>query len=354
MKQNTKSNTSESVLLNPQTPKPLGLRSRLSTLLFLIQMTSLLGLQASESWIEDFTANPLQQGWSVEGDASLFSWSMEDENLMATWDSSQPNTFFYRKLETPVHHTDTFSLGFTIHVDSITGGVNPEKSGSLQLALGLIQTTRAFTPGFIRGTGTDSPELFEFNYFPDTGFGATISPVMISSEHQFAAGFEFPVTMKSGSTYEITMSLNGRTGILTTTILEDQTHEIPVQDVVITEDFSGFTLDAVSITSYSDAGQSEFAGSILATARIDDIQFQSLDSNLLTLQTKLEQGVPSINFTAEIGMVYQLQRSTDLIDWIDLEVRHVAEFSGETALEDPNPPSGHAFYRIQKSQVIAQ
>ena len=39
---------------------------------------------------EDFSTDPMQNGWQVFGDTNLFTWDSTNQNLAVTWDSTQP------------------------------------------------------------------------------------------------------------------------------------------------------------------------------------------------------------------------------------------------------------------------
>jgi len=141
---------------------------------------------------EDFASDPLTRNWWAYGDGSLFRWNATNGVLEVTWDSSRPNSYFALPLDTVVSRADDFSFGFDLRLWDITIGTSPGKPFTFQLAVGLNNLAQATSTNFLRGTGTDSPNLAEFDYFPDSGFGATISPTVISSNIQFATSFNSP------------------------------------------------------------------------------------------------------------------------------------------------------------------
>ncbi|HIM67425.1 MAG TPA: hypothetical protein EYM45_02550, partial [Verrucomicrobia bacterium] len=126
--------------------------------------------------IENFSVNPLANGWVVHGDESLFEWDAEGGALAVTWDSEKPNSNFHRPLGLTLTEADTFAFAFDIVLDEVKAGHLDGQPYSFEVALGLINSKSAKADGFSRGTGSDSPNLVEWDYFPDTGFGATISP----------------------------------------------------------------------------------------------------------------------------------------------------------------------------------
>ena len=60
----------------------------------------------------------------------------------------------------------------------------------------------------------DSPNLVEWDYFPDTGFGATVSPALASDKSEFSAGFTFPAELLIGKTYSVKLSFNSEERLL--------------------------------------------------------------------------------------------------------------------------------------------
>jgi hypothetical protein len=72
----------------------------------------LLGLLAvstsnATTFAEDFSTDPLQNGWQIFGDTNLFRWDSTNQDLDVTWDSSQSNSYFYHPLGTTLSKADT-------------------------------------------------------------------------------------------------------------------------------------------------------------------------------------------------------------------------------------------------------
>src|SRR5262249_53776107 len=128
-------------------------------------------LHGAVTFPEDFAANPATESWQAFGDRSLFHWNSTNHNLEITWDSSHPNSYFARPLNTVLSRSDDFSLEFDLRLADITVGTTPGKPFTFQLAIGFIDLVKATGTNFLRGTGTDSTDLAEFDYFPDSGFG---------------------------------------------------------------------------------------------------------------------------------------------------------------------------------------
>src|SRR5437879_3426245 len=85
---------------------------------------------------EDFSSDPAVRGWNVFGQTNLFHWNSTNQNLEATWDSSQVNSFFYRPLGTVLTKDDDFGLAFDLRLSDIAVAVNREKPSTFELAVG--------------------------------------------------------------------------------------------------------------------------------------------------------------------------------------------------------------------------
>ena len=73
--------------------------------------------RAAATITENFSANPLQNGWQIFGDTNLFQWDSTNQNLAVTWDSSQTNSYFYHPLGTILTRNDDFSLAFDLAIE---------------------------------------------------------------------------------------------------------------------------------------------------------------------------------------------------------------------------------------------
>ena len=222
------------------------------------------------SVFEDFRRNPLTNGWQVFGDTNLFAWNATNENLEVTWDSSKPNSYFYKRLARPLSRADDFALYFDLRMRDIAIGTTTNKPYTFQIAVGLLNFQQATNGGFLRGTGFDSPNLFEFDYFPDSGFGATISPTIISSNNEFATAFILQ-EITPNDVFRVIMRLNEEDENVSCAIYRNDQFYAQTGFTFPTN-FSDFAVDAIAVMSYSDEGQfPDFAGSILAHGDVDNL-----------------------------------------------------------------------------------
>ena len=267
--------------------------------------------QPSVGLFEDFRVNPLTHGWKIFGETNLFAWNSTSQNLEVTWDSSRPNSYFYKRLDRVLsrNNDDSFSFYFSLRLRDIAIGTTTNKPYTFQIAVGLLNFQQATNAGFLRGTGFNSPNIFEFNYFPDSGFGATISPTVISSNHQFATSFILK-EVTTNDVYQIGMVLGDGGGRITTIV--QRNGDPYASDVFFfPTNFTDFDVDTIAIASYSDEGQfPDFAGSILAHGTVDNLyvstgNFVAVD---LAFTGRFENGNWRMDFDTQPGWVYTAGR----------------------------------------------
>ena len=296
---------------------------------------------------EDFTANPATRSWRAFGDRSLYRWNRTNQNLEVTWDSSRPNSYFAWPLNTVLSRGDDFGFAFELRLNDIAIGTVPGKPFTFQLAIGFINLAEATATNFLRGTGIDSPDLVEFDYFPDSGFGATVSPTMISSNVQFATSFNSPLELTTNDWFRVVMSYTASNQTLVTAMTRNGAAFGPIQDVVLGTNFTDFRADHFALSSYSDAGQDpQFAGSILAHGVVDNVVITVPDPAVPALTGAITSGAWRVEFTARTNWLYTLQRTENLQLWT--AVSPVTRGANQRlTLADTNAIAASVFYRVR-------
>ena len=294
--------------------------------------------------IENFSVNPLDNGWAAHGDASLFEWDAEGGALAVTWDSEKPNSNFYRPLGLMLTEADTFAFAFDIALREVKAGHLDGQPYTFEVALGLINRKSAKADGFSRGTGSDSPNLVEWDYFPDTGFGATISPAIASAKSQFAAGFTFPAALSAGKQYSVRMEYDPDERALKTFMLENGKVWKTIKTVALADDFVGFAVDAFSISSYTAKGSES---SLLANGSVDNLAIGVSRSKPRIVNTRLADGQWTARSFGYGTADYLLERSADLRGWQPVR-NGVREDGFYLRLIDENPSLGDGFYRLSR------
>ena len=291
---------------------------------------------------ESFATNPLANGWVLHGDESLFEWDAETGTLEVTWDSEKPNSYFYRPLGQALTEKDSFAFTFQLTLDDVKAGHLDGQPYTFEVAVGLLNLASAKDAEFKRGTGTDSPNLVEWDYFPDTGFGATVSPAVASSKSEFSAGFTFPAELIKGKVYTVRMEYDGSTGVLKSEMLEDGKPWKSIAEVKRKNAHAGFLIDAFSISNYTAKGSES---SLFATGTIDELAIATSRSGPSLVDVHLDDGRWSARAFVVTPDDWQLQRSGDLLNWKSLDaVRKTSQFFMRFA--DPETVGRNQFYRI--------
>ena len=293
---------------------------------------------------EDFSVDPLASSWVVHGDESLFEWNAEAGVLAVTWDSEKPNSSFYRPLGLVVTEADAFAFTFEIALDEVKAGHLDGQPYTFEVAVGLVDIESAKADELSRGTGSDSPNLVEWNYFPDTGFGATVSPVITSGKSQFAAGFTFPAALAAGGKYSVRMEYDPGERTLKTFMLENSKAWKEIQSVKLQDDFSGFAVDAFSISSYTAKGTES---SLFATGTVDNLAIAVDRSQPRIVGARLIDGQWRARTFGFAAADYLLERSADLHDWQPVG-NGVLSDGFYFRLIDEEPPDGGGFYRLSR------
>ena len=295
--------------------------------------------------IENFSSDPTPFAWGVYGNPSLFAWNATNHNLEVTWDSSQSNSYFTRAIGANLTKAVDFMLGFDVRLNDIGPGADVNKPFTFQIAIGLINLAQATNTGFIRASGFDAPNLVEFDYFWDSGFGATVSPVVISGLNEYSTGgFTFPLELATGPTFRVTLLYTADDHTLRTTITRNGLPFGPVQDATLGANFSDFTVDHFGVSSFNDAGQDPRydVGSVLAHGVVDNFVFAAPPPVTRVVAT----GPGQIQFCSTTNWIYALERTTNFQSWLPVSTP-VAGIAGTMTMQDPNPPAGSALYRVQ-------
>jgi hypothetical protein len=287
---------------------------------------------------DDFVNNPLQNGWQIFGDTNLFNWNPTNQNLEVTWDSTQPNSYFYRPLGTILAQDDAFSLSFDLQLkDAVAFNYG------MELAIGLFKFSDATNANFSRGGGA-SPNLFEFDYFPDTGYGdsedATIKDIQSGYK-----GFYFPydnLPLEPGVTYQVVLNHAANANVITGELLTNGVVFTALPNIFGDPLTNNFYVDTLSINSYTGDG---YGDDILAHGTVKNLVVAYPAPPVPIVSGSLTNGIWQGQFNTRTNWTYTLQGSSDLIHWTDIS-------SGpgngtNLLLQDPGPAADKSFYRVK-------
>jgi len=303
---------------------------------------------------ENFSDDPAANGWKSYGATQLFQWDTVAEALRVTWDSSQTNSYFHHPLGTILARDDDFSFAFDLRLDDVATGVDPNKPSTFQLTVALLNLNDALRTNFFRGAGINAARgarnSVEFDYFPPSsdGITATISPVLISSNNQFAYDFTFPLELTVNDLFHVALSYTASNRVLATVITRNGQPFDPIKNVTLAASFTDFRLDTVAVCSFSDAGQSppQFAGSILAHGTVDNIAVILPPPPVENLSGAFSNGTWRVQFASRSNWLYMLERTADFQSWTNVSPPTPGA-TGALALTDADPPAGKALYRVR-------
>jgi hypothetical protein len=270
--------------------------------------------------VEEFTTDPAPRGWQIFGDASLFQWNLATGRLEVTWDSSKPNSYFHRRLDYPLCKTDDFSLSFDLRLLDALAGARPEKPGPFEIAIGLLDTRSATNASFVRGRVPQFPNLCEFDYFPQGSnpppvgvIAATVSLLVSATNGSPAASMTFPMELAAGGWFSVLLNYtaSNRT-LLATMTLEGQPFG-PIKSLILGSSFPDFHLDAVSVSSYSDAG--DRYGSVLAHGEVDNLVVTTPDPPAPMLTGAFSDQLWHVQFGGDSRWLYALERTAAFGQW---------------------------------------
>jgi hypothetical protein len=297
---------------------------------------------------ENFTNNPSQDGWKIFGDTNLFQWDSTNKNLDVTWDSSQTNSYFYHPLETIVTRSDDFSITFDLQLN-----VAEANGYGFELAVGFLNLSEATNADFSRSTGENSPDLVEFDYFPDVGYGPTVWPVFVdtNSDFNYNGASDYAIYAPNpGDWYHIVMTYTASNETLVTTMTNfEQTSGVTIVDPLnltsTNYPFTDFRADTISISSYQDDG---FGDSIFAQGVLNHLVVTVPPPPVQNLSGTFSNGVWRAQFISQTNWLYTLQRTVDFKTWTDASNSVLISGNGTNLfLPDTNAIASQSFYRVR-------
>jgi len=318
---------------------------------------------------ENFSSDPLQNGWKIFGDATLFNWNTTNDNLEVTWDSTHPNSYFYHPLDTILTRYDDFSIEFDLFLNDAVSGNEPGKTGPLQIALGFQNFAVATNDNFMRGVyyPLSAPQgainIVEFDYFPfgfyDFGGGdifdvePTTQPVFISTNGAFAPTVLIPYEFElpTNQLLHVSMCYMASNETMVVTVKTNGTLFYRAPDVVLTNVSNSlftvtdnFHLDTVSVSSYSSEGD-DF-DSLLAHGTVGNITVTTPPPPVLNFTGNPTNTAWQGKFLSRSNWLYTLERTEDFGSWTDASDTMDGNATN-LYLQDTNSPADKAFYRVR-------
>ncbi len=315
--------------------------------------------------VEDFSTNPLANGWHVFGATNLFGWNSTNRNLEVTWDSSQPNSYFYHPLGSQFTRQDDLSAEFDLNLADIASGVEPGKTGPLQIGFGFLNFACASSTNFMRGAWGGAPNVAEFDYYPSGyyDFGGSIWPIVPTTTPSFISGVNsqhyapeyldaYEYGLPTNQTVHVRLTYDGLSQTATLVVTTNGAPLEPLPGLVLNSPTNSqfttaddFHVDMFSISSYGSNGDDY--DSVLAHGKV---------ANLVVTATLRPIGQVSGGFTTNglwqaqffgrSNWLYTLERTTDFGSWVPAAPA-LPGTEDTMILVDTNAVTGKAFYRVR-------
>ena len=286
---------------------------------------------------ENFATNPLANGWQVFGNTNLFTWNSTNQDMEVTWDSTQPNSYFAHSLGTTLAIEDAFTVSFELQVSNAVAF----NYGS-ELSVGLLHWVDATNSAFSR-SGVNSPNLFEFDYFPDTGFGDSMDATLIDASSDYYFAYD-NLALNPGVIYQVTLIHAAGSPTITGQVLADGAPYSTLANIYAEpgQPITNFRLDTLAISSYADDG---YGDDILAHGTVTDFVVTLPPPPVQNLTGFFANGTWSAACDTRTNWLYTLERSADLHTWTAVSPATTGTVTN-LLLQDPAPPPTNAFYRV--------
>lgn len=321
---------------------------------FLLSVASVPALTITEN----FATDPAAAGWQVFGDTNLFQWDSTNHDLAVTWDSTQPNSYFYLPLGRTVTKNDDFSISFDLTLYQASVG---DTTGPLSLNLGFFNQAEATDPSFNAGYGF-TPDVAAFAYYPygffppDFPSPATATASFVDSTSSFFAPASFDpyeVVLPTNVLLHVALAYTAANQTATLAITTNGVAVLQFPDLLITpagngqfNDTNDFNVDTVSVASFTEIGQTY--SSIYAQGTIGNL-IVNVPPPAQNLSAFFTNGAWQVSFSARTNWLYTLESTTNFSSWHDVSLT-TPGLNGWMTLPDTNVPANHAFYRIRATR----
>lgn len=328
-------------------PSATGTVRRLGMVLLLA--TAVLRPAPAAVHVEDFATDPEARGWRVHGDPSPFAWDALNAQLEVTWDSTRPNAFFFRPLDTVLTRSDDFRMAATLRVSELATS-SPQET--FQIAFGLLRRTDAFRTNFFRGAGIHplhgARNLVEFAYFPASEtIAPTFSAVAVGTNYtRWATVDLFPLELILDEPFRVEVRFRKEGQVLSLRVQRDG-EPYGTREQVLATGLGDFRLDAFAIAAYSGEHQpAGYGGQIRARGSVDDVEIETPDPPRLAIELVRTPTANQVSLPVLEGWRPRLQRSRDLQGWDNLPIEAI-EASARWIFEDREVLTHATWYRVE-------
>jgi hypothetical protein len=287
----------------------------------------------ADTFVERFTTNPMLDGWQIFGDTNLFQWDSTNQNLDVTWDSSQTNSCFYRPLGATFTKAESFCVLFDLNL------TDAEATGYFELAIGLCNLADSTSTNFSRANAV-CPNLFEFDYFPDGGYGPSFDATLFDANDNFYYTYDDSQPLAIGMTYQVVLIHRAGESTISGTVFTNGQVFSTLPEV----SFGGaddFQLDTLAISSYTSTDD-YYGDSLLAHGIVDNLAFASP----LPVDKVKALAAGEIQFASDTNWLYTLEQTADFKTWTPA-APGVFGNGTNLVLQATNLPADKAFYRVR-------
>jgi hypothetical protein len=339
------------------------LKVRLSVLV--LAGLSVVSVSLAATVVEDFSTDPLCKGWQVFGETNLFGWNSTNRNLEVTWDSSRPNSYFYYPLGAQFTRYDDLSAEFDLDLADIASGVEPGKTGPLQIGFGFLNFAGATSTNFMRGAWGGAPNVAEFDYYPSGyyDFGGSIWPIVPTSTPSFISALNsrhyapayldaYEYELPTNQTVHVRLTYDGlsqtATLVVTTNGMPLETLPGLVLNNSTNSQFTSaddFRVDMFSISSFSSRGDDY--DSVLAHGTVGNLVVKASVRPIGRLSGAFTaNGLWQAQFFGHSNWLYTLECTTDFGSWTPVSPT-LCGTEDDMILQDTNAVAARVFYRVR-------
>ncbi len=310
-----------------------------------VQITGLAAV-AGTVLAENFSNNPAAHGWQTFGNTNLFTWDATNQALQVTWDSAQPNSYFYHPLGTIMNSNDDFGVTFDLVLND--AGQKADGDYQFELAIGFLNLAEAQNTTFLRGTGCNVTNLAEFDYFPADALGdaSSLDATLIDTNLNYYFAYA-DVPLAPGAAYHVIIQHDAGSATLRgQVLLNGKIYTLLPQnptDVFSSPTVEDFRLDTIAVSSYSDADS--WGSSMLAHGTVKNFFITAPAPPVTYLSGCWNNNNWQVQFWGRTNWNYMLEKSSDLQTWMP-----VAPASGgndcQMTLQDTCAPTQTQYYRV--------
>jgi len=314
---------------------------------------------------ENFTSDPLTNGWQSFGNTNLFQWVATNQDLAVTWDSTQTNSYFYHPLNYAVTANDDFSVAFDLKLADIASDTEAGKTGPMPIGFEFVSLAVVTNTGYSRTSYGNTPNIAGWDYYTDGYFvyGDVTYPSPAATVPSFVSGTDsFDYAPQTIAVYNNELPTNqtihvsfAYTASNQTAVITMTTNGVPVATLPgltlnspngFTDTDYNFSVDTFLIGSFSSYGDDY--DSVLAHGTVANLVV-SIPPPAQNLSCLFTNGTCAVQFNNHLDWVYTLQRTADFVSWQNVSDA-TAGNGTNLVLTDSSAPTAAAYYRVSASR----